>query len=119
MLDYYSQTKKYAITLGLTPGLLWLIGGIIGVYYSKGSATLFISALLTGGLPVVTTIFASKFNITGSLLLIIEALAILLLVYTEGINIIIITVLFLSYSLPLIISAISFISYWYKNKTRI
>jgi len=119
MLDYYSQTKKYAITLGLTPGFLWLIGGIIGVYYSKGSTMLFISAVLIGGLPVLTTIIASRFNIIGSFVLIIEALAILLLVYTEGINIIIIIVLFLSYSLPLIISAISFISYWYKNKTRI
>lgn len=119
MMDYHSQTKKYALTLGLTPGILWLIGGIVGTYFYSGSPMLYLSAVITGGLPIITTLIASRFNIAGSLFLIVEALIIMLLIYSEGINYIIIGAIFLSYSLPLIISAITFIRYWYKGKTRI
>lgn len=119
MVDYNSHIKKYAVTLGMTPGILWLIGGILGVYFSNGTTLLLISALITGGIPIVTTLIASRFNITGSLFLILEALLLFLLIYIEGINPMILAAIFLSYSLPLILSAISFIRYWYKNKTRI
>lgn len=119
MLDYYYQTKKYALTLGLTPGFLWLIGGVLGVYYSKGSTSYLVSALVTGGIPIITTVIASRFNIVGPILLILEALALIFLVYSNGNNLVITIVLFLSYSLPLILSAIMFFRYWYKNKTRI
>ena len=118
MVHYNYEIKKYALTLGLTPGILWLIGGLLGVYFSKEN-TKFLSAIIIGGLPIITTIFAVKFNILGSIILILESLLILIITYYENIYLPIIILLFLSYSLPLLLSGISFIRYWYKNKTRI
>lgn len=118
MADYNSETRKYAMTIGLTTGFLWLAGGLLGTYFSK-DFPLFASAALIGGLPIITTFIASKFNILGSLLLIIEAVTVLFLSFAEGTNLIIVTALSISYSLPLVICGFTFISYWYKNKTRI
>lgn len=119
MQDNQNSIKKYALTFGLTPGILWLAGGILGVYLSKGTEMLFISAAITGGLPIITTIISSRYNIAGSLFLIVEALLIFILVYSESRDLIVIAAVFLSYSLPLIISAVIFIYHWYKGKTRI
>lgn len=119
MLDPYSETKKYALAFGLTPGFLWLIGGILGVYFSRGNTTLFISALLTGGFPAVCALFAYKFNITGAVLLILDAISIILITYYGGTQIIIISLLFISYSLPIFLSGIFFMRYWFKCRTHI
>jgi hypothetical protein len=119
MLNYFSHIRKYAMAFGLTSGILWLVGGIIGSYYSGGGFALFLAAFITGGIPILTTIFAARFNIAGALLLIAESLAMMAIVYFERSNLIILALLFLSYSLPLILSGITFLRYWYKNKTRI
>lgn len=119
MIDYNNNIKKYALALALTPGILWFVGGILGVYFRNGSAMLFLSAFIIGGLPIITALIASRFNIAGSLLLIIEAAAVMFLIYANGISTLIFIVIFLSYGLPIILSAFTFIGYWYKNKTRI
>lgn len=119
MVDPYSGIKKYALTLGLTPGFLWLIGGILGVYFARGNAALLLSALVTGGLPAICALFASKFNIIGSLLLILDAISIILITYSGGTQLVVILLLFISYSLPIFLSGIFFIRYWFKCKIHI
>lgn len=119
MSDYYYDIKKYAMTLGLTTGTLWLIGGVLGVYFSKKSPSLFLSAIVVGGVPILTTLAASRFNIIGALALIAEAILMLLVTYSEIGNLFIIVILLLSYSLPMALSGAAFMEYWYKNKTRI
>lgn len=119
MSEYYSGIRKYAVTLGLTTGILWLTGGLLGVYFSKGDTLLFLSALLVGGLPIAITLLAAKYNVLGALLLILEAVSVLVIIYSEVSNLIIIIVLCLSYSIPIVLSGVNFIRYWYKNKTRI
>jgi hypothetical protein len=119
MNRYYHNTKKHASALGLTSGFLWLIGGLLGVYYFKGNFSLFLSALIIGGLPIITVLIASKLNILGALLLIAEAVTILFITYYQGIDLLIILLLFLTYSFPVFLSGTLFIKYWYKNKIRI
>jgi hypothetical protein len=119
MINYFSNIRKYAMAFGLTSGILWLVGGILGAYYSGGGFALFLAAAITGGIPILTTFFAARFNIVGSLLLIVEGFSMMLLIYFERHNLIILALLFLSYSLPLILSGITFLRFWYKNKTRI
>jgi hypothetical protein len=43
MVDYNNHIKKYAVTLGVTPGVLWLVGGILGVYFSNGTTLYLVS----------------------------------------------------------------------------
>jgi len=120
MPNYYSNIKNYAVTLGLTTGFLWLIGGLLGVYFSKGGGSLlFSSAIIIGGLPLIITLIALKYNIFGALLLIVQAVLVLSIVYSESTNIFIVLVLCLSYFLPILLSGIMFIIYWYKNKIRV
>ncbi|HBM80784.1 MAG: hypothetical protein QME45_06405 [Clostridiales bacterium] len=118
-MKYFLDFKKYGLTLSLTPSILYLTGGLLGIYFKNDSTMLFESVAVIGGLPILFSLIALKFNLLGALLLIIDSLLVLYAIYAEGVNYVLLALLFLSYNLPLIISGVLFSIYWYKNKTRL
>lgn len=119
LTNFYIHIKKYALTLSITCGLLWLLGSILGIYFSDSDNSLYISALIIGGMPIISGIIGFKFHILGSILLFINAFFVILAIYFQINNIYIIYAVFIAYSLPLILSAVKYLEYWYRSKTRI